>query len=87
MRFHVSLQAEANKKIVQPETGRSLGDDPRFGHRGLVSNTIAWLGSTLIRMGTSLERLSPGRRENLRGYVSDQGCSNDSDEIRKEMTA
>lgn len=86
MKFNINIQAEATDKVVHQVTERSFGDEPRPEDRGLVRATIARFGKILISLGTSLERLTSGTRISPRRYVSDQGCSNVSDEIRKEMT-
>jgi hypothetical protein len=56
--YQFILQVEAHTLMVQQRRERMLRDEPRADHRGLVRDTIAGVGSMLVRLGTSLERLA-----------------------------
>jgi hypothetical protein len=56
--YHLRTLVEANTKNVQLVPRWMHRIEPRFEHRGLLRNTVARLGCTMVRLGTSLERLA-----------------------------
>jgi hypothetical protein len=55
--YQLEIQIAANTRMIQRESERGLRDSPP-DHRGSVLDVIAWLGSVLVRLGTSMERLA-----------------------------
>ena len=56
--YQLILQVEAHTKMIQQRRESMLRNEPRPEHRGLVRDRIAGLGSMLVRLGTSLEKLA-----------------------------
>jgi hypothetical protein len=55
--YQLEIQVAANTSMIQRESGRRLRD-PHPEYRGPARDVVAKLGSVLVRLGTSMERLA-----------------------------
>lgn len=56
--YHLRKVVEDNTKYLQLAPQRTRRIESRVEQRGLLWNTVASLGCTMVRLGTSLERLA-----------------------------